>query len=244
MAPDTKVPDGRTDGQRQNNIPSPLAGDNKHVTFSFYPLSHWALKSWKVGANRPTDQLQINRQGKNNMSPTTIPKISLEQNNVLTKINCRPATGIIFEIIQDIININEWTKHVTLRVFTSFYQNNYKEKCSTPWPPCFSTNRNDFKLDQDIISTNILTYHVLQANGTIFKLVQYMIIWTNLLFKFSDDRQINVTSRVLTRTIFKLVQDIIRKNLLTKFNGDQAINVASSVLTMQMFRPHDTQHTT
>ncbi|KAH3890992.1 hypothetical protein DPMN_015083 [Dreissena polymorpha] len=36
MAPDTKVPDGRTDGrlagrtdgQRQNNIPPPLAGDN------------------------------------------------------------------------------------------------------------------------------------------------------------------------------------------------------------------------
>ncbi|KAH3807465.1 hypothetical protein DPMN_135805 [Dreissena polymorpha] len=32
MAPDTKVPDGRTDsrtdGQRQNNIPAPLAGDN------------------------------------------------------------------------------------------------------------------------------------------------------------------------------------------------------------------------
>ena len=29
MAPDTKVPDGRKDGQRQNNIPSPMAGDNK-----------------------------------------------------------------------------------------------------------------------------------------------------------------------------------------------------------------------
>ncbi|KAH3889535.1 hypothetical protein DPMN_013594 [Dreissena polymorpha] len=54
-----------------------------------------------------------------------------------------------------------------------------------------------------------------------------MIIWINLLFKFSDDRTINVTSRVLTRTIFKLVQDIIRTNLLTKFNGDQAICVAS-----------------
>ena len=29
MAPDTKVPDGRKDGQRQNNIPPPMAGDNK-----------------------------------------------------------------------------------------------------------------------------------------------------------------------------------------------------------------------
>ncbi|KAH3839697.1 hypothetical protein DPMN_113130 [Dreissena polymorpha] len=25
----TKVPEGRTDGQRQNNIPPPMAGDNK-----------------------------------------------------------------------------------------------------------------------------------------------------------------------------------------------------------------------
>jgi len=29
MAPDTKVPERRTDGQRQNNIPPPMAGDNK-----------------------------------------------------------------------------------------------------------------------------------------------------------------------------------------------------------------------
>ena len=35
MAPDTKMPDfgknGRKDGQRQNNIPSPLEGDNKLI---------------------------------------------------------------------------------------------------------------------------------------------------------------------------------------------------------------------
>ncbi|KAH3797810.1 hypothetical protein DPMN_151397, partial [Dreissena polymorpha] len=29
MAPDTKVPAGRPDRQRQNNIPPPMAGDNK-----------------------------------------------------------------------------------------------------------------------------------------------------------------------------------------------------------------------
>ncbi|KAH3871930.1 hypothetical protein DPMN_035145 [Dreissena polymorpha] len=29
MAPDTKVSDGQSDGQHQNNIPLPLAGDNK-----------------------------------------------------------------------------------------------------------------------------------------------------------------------------------------------------------------------
>ncbi|KAH3820427.1 hypothetical protein DPMN_122173 [Dreissena polymorpha] len=31
MAPDTKVPDERKDGQRQNNIPPPMAGDNKQT---------------------------------------------------------------------------------------------------------------------------------------------------------------------------------------------------------------------
>ncbi|KAH3702262.1 hypothetical protein DPMN_077273 [Dreissena polymorpha] len=56
----------------------------------------------------------------------------------------------------------------------------------------------------------------------------------------------NVTSRVLTRktapppcshvfqqtrTIFKLIQDIVRKNVLTKFHEDWTINVTSRVLT-------------
>ncbi len=38
MAPDTKVRDGRTerrtDEQRQNNIPPPMAGDKKQHTFT------------------------------------------------------------------------------------------------------------------------------------------------------------------------------------------------------------------
>ncbi|KAH3880433.1 hypothetical protein DPMN_004347 [Dreissena polymorpha] len=37
MAPDTKVPagrtDGKTDGQRQNNIPLPMAGNNNYEHF-------------------------------------------------------------------------------------------------------------------------------------------------------------------------------------------------------------------
>ena len=53
MAPDTKVPDGRTkgrtegrtDGQRQNNIPQPITGDNKikinnrHIMFKLKKVS-------------------------------------------------------------------------------------------------------------------------------------------------------------------------------------------------------------
>ncbi|KAH3826540.1 hypothetical protein DPMN_128446 [Dreissena polymorpha] len=94
--------------------------------------------------------------------------------------------------------------------------------------------------------------HVFQATGTILILVQD-IIGTNLLNKFHDDRTINVASIVLTRfyyryigqmplplgghvfpptrTIFKLVQDIIGTNLLTKFHEDRTINVVSRVLT-------------
>ncbi|KAH3827833.1 hypothetical protein DPMN_129776 [Dreissena polymorpha] len=73
-----------------------------------------------------------------------------------------------------------------------------------------------------------------------------LIIGTNLLTKFHDDRKINVTSRVLTRKIvpprgghvfqptgiiFELFQDIIGMNLLTEFHEDRTINVASRVLT-------------
>ncbi|KAH3775573.1 hypothetical protein DPMN_176978 [Dreissena polymorpha] len=62
---------------------------------------------------------------------------------------------------------------------------------------------------------------------------------------------INVASRVLTRknappsgghvlketkTIFKLIQDIIGTNLLTKFHEDRKINVASRVLTRFYYR--------
>ncbi|KAH3825883.1 hypothetical protein DPMN_127767 [Dreissena polymorpha] len=80
------------------------------------------------------------------------------------------------------------------------------------------------------------------------------IIGTNLLIKFHEDWTIHVTFRekcpppgghVLqqTRTIFELIQEIIRtnrvkkknaqppvlrrKNLLTKFHDDQIINIAS-----------------
>ncbi|KAH3776755.1 hypothetical protein DPMN_178187 [Dreissena polymorpha] len=82
------------------------------------------------------------------------------------------------------------------------------------------------------------------------------IIGTNYLTKFHDDRTINVASRVLTRfyksmiyshttvrftettkTIFELIQDIIKTNLLTKFHQDWTINVASRVLTRKNAPP-------
>ncbi|KAH3866283.1 hypothetical protein DPMN_029343 [Dreissena polymorpha] len=78
----------------------------------------------------------------------------------------------------------------------------YKEKCSAPWWPCFSSNETIFELVQDI-------------NGT------------NLLAMFHHDQTINMASRLYkekchapigghvfqpTGTIFKLIQDIIGKN--------------------------------
>ncbi|KAH3841537.1 hypothetical protein DPMN_115003 [Dreissena polymorpha] len=40
-----------------------------------------------------------------------------------------------------------------------------------------------------------------------------------------------------TRTIFKLVQDMIGKNLLTEFHGDRTINMAIRVLTTKNAPP-------
>ncbi|KAH3805211.1 hypothetical protein DPMN_133508 [Dreissena polymorpha] len=99
--------------------------------------------------------------------------------------------------------------------------------------------------------------HVFKATKTIFELIQD-INGTNLLTKFHDNRQINVTYRVLTRknapplgshvfqanvTIFELIQDIIETNLLTKFHEDWTINVASRELTRQMLTSHNGQRT-
>ncbi|KAH3717302.1 hypothetical protein DPMN_060085 [Dreissena polymorpha] len=72
--------------------------------------------------------------------------------------------------------------------------------------------------------------HVFKATKTIFELIQD-IIGTNLLTKFHDDRNINVTSRVLTRKIAPPPwwPYIIGINLLTEFHEDRTINVASRV---------------
>ncbi|KAH3738298.1 hypothetical protein DPMN_044931 [Dreissena polymorpha] len=141
-------------------------------------------------------------------------------------------TGIIFELVQDIIGRNRLTGfyhdrtiNVASRVLTRFYYSHIRKNA-----PHLGSN-------------------VFKAKVTIFKLIQD-IIGTNLLTKFHKDRKINVASRVLTRFyyshigknapppgnqvfqptgIFELVQDIIGINLLTKFHEDWTINVASRV---------------
>ncbi|KAH3889827.1 hypothetical protein DPMN_013891 [Dreissena polymorpha] len=143
-------------------------------------------------------------------------------------------TSIIFELFQDIIGMNLLTKfhedrtvNVASRVLTRFYYSHIRKNA----PPFGS--------------------HVFQANIIIFKLNQD-IIATNLLTKFHEDWTINVVSRVLTRknaphpgghvceatkTIFKLIQDIIGTHILTKFHDDRKINVTSRMLTRKNAPP-------
>ncbi|KAH3829306.1 hypothetical protein DPMN_131302 [Dreissena polymorpha] len=90
-------------------------------------------------------------------------------------------TGIIFELVQDIIGMNLLTKfhedrtvNVANRVLTRFYYSHIMKNA----PPLGS--------------------HVFQANIIIFKLIQD-INKTNLLTIFHEDWKINVACRVLTR---------------------------------------------
>ncbi|KAH3848976.1 hypothetical protein DPMN_091361 [Dreissena polymorpha] len=131
-------------------------------------------------------------------------------------------TGIIVELIPDIIRMNLLTKfhedrtvNVTSRVLTRFYYSHIRKNA----PPLGS--------------------HFFQANIIIFKLIQD-IIETNLLTKFHDDWTINVASRVLTRKNATPVGGHVfqaNTNLLTIFHQDWTINVASRVLTRKNAPP-------
>ncbi|KAH3727134.1 hypothetical protein DPMN_053059 [Dreissena polymorpha] len=108
--------------------------------------------------------------------------------NVAPREKCPPLgshifqpTGIIFELVQDIIGMNLLTKfhedqtiNEASRVLTRFYYSHIKKNA----PPLGS--------------------NVCQANITIFELIQD-IIETNLLTKFHEDWTINLASRELTR---------------------------------------------
>ncbi|KAH3775895.1 hypothetical protein DPMN_177305 [Dreissena polymorpha] len=103
------------------------------------------------------------------------------------------ATKIIFELIQDIIGTHLLTKfhddrkiNVTSRVLT--------KKIAPPlWCPYRTIN-----VASRVKNAPPLGSHVIQANVTIFELIQD-IIKTNLLTIFNQDWAINVASRVLTR---------------------------------------------
>ncbi|KAH3700877.1 hypothetical protein DPMN_075858 [Dreissena polymorpha] len=198
---------------------------------------------------------------------------------LLTRKNAPPPgghvfqpTGIIFELVRDIIGINLLTK------FHEDWTINLASRLKNA-PPLgshvFQAKVTIFDLIQDISGKNLLSKfhedrkinvasrekcqapwrHVFQPTGVIFELVQD-IIGMNLMTKFYEDQTITVASRVKNApplgshvfqaniTIFELIQDIIETNLLTKFHEDWTINLASRELTRQMLTPHNAQRTT
>ncbi|KAH3894943.1 hypothetical protein DPMN_019103 [Dreissena polymorpha] len=245
---------------RETNLP--LAA----IKYVLSKFQQKLLQNVKVGGNQPTDQptnrptnqptdQPTNRQGKNNMSPTTIYKLLSPGSHVFEQ-----TRNIFIFIIKTnfLTKFHEvWTIYVTLKA--------YDEKCLTN---VFQSIRILIDLVQGIIGTYLLTKlhedrtvnvasrekcpapcgHVFRATRTFFKLVQD-IIGTNLLTKFHDNRTINVASRVgknmappcghvfqPSKTISKLVHDIIDSNILTEFHDDRTINVASRVLTRKNYR--------
>ncbi|KAH3719961.1 hypothetical protein DPMN_062846 [Dreissena polymorpha] len=158
------------------------------------------------------------------------------------------ATGTIFELVRYIIGTHFLTKCHDDRIINVASRLLTRENATTPWRPCFSTNRNHFQTHpryhwDKLKNAPSPGVHVLKATETIFELIQD-IIGTNLLTKFHEDRKINVASRPYkekcpapwrpfffkpTGINFLLVQDIIVMNLLTKFHEDLTINVASRV---------------
>ncbi|KAH3692516.1 hypothetical protein DPMN_194358 [Dreissena polymorpha] len=153
------------------------------------------------------------------------------------------ANIIIFELIQDIIEINLLTKfhddrkiNVASRVLT--------RKIASPpwWPYIIGMNLlTEFHEDRTInVASRVknappLGSHVFQANVTIFELIQD-IIKKNLLTIFHQDWAINVASRVLTRK--NVLPPGSHMNLLTKFHEDWTINVASRVKNAPPFGSH------
>ncbi|KAH3709402.1 hypothetical protein DPMN_068864 [Dreissena polymorpha] len=179
---------------------------------------------------------------------------------VLTRKNAPPPgshvfqpTGIIFELIQDIIGVNLLTKFHEDRTINVAS----REKCPALGSHVFQANTNlliQFHEDWTInVASRVLTRktapppggHVFSPIWTIFELVQD-INETNVLTKFHDDWAKIVTLRVFTRNTApppgrylhedwasNVTSTVFELNVLTKFHEDQTINVASIVLTRQ-----------
>ncbi|KAH3876368.1 hypothetical protein DPMN_000208 [Dreissena polymorpha] len=153
-------------------------------------------------------------------------------------------TGTIFELHSHIKETNvltkfheNWAKNVTSRVFTCFhYIHIEKNAPQTHWRPYIN-------------KTNMFTRKTAPPTGG----------HANILTKFHEDWNKNVTSRVLTCfynihidknapptgghvfspiwTIFKIVRDINKTNVLTNFHDDWAKILTSRVFTRKTAPP-------
>ncbi|KAH3752552.1 hypothetical protein DPMN_187173 [Dreissena polymorpha] len=116
-------------------------------------------------------------------------------------------TGIIFELVQDIIGMNlltkfhkDWTINVASRV------KNAPPLGSQSFQAKFHEDRK-INVASRVKNAPPLGSHVFQTKVTIFKLIQD-IIETNLLTKFHEDWTINVASRELTRQMLTPHRDM------------------------------------
>ncbi|KAH3799468.1 hypothetical protein DPMN_153076 [Dreissena polymorpha] len=144
--------------------------------------------------------------------------------NELTRKNVPTPGGHVF--------YDDGTINVTCIVLTRFNKRHVNDKCINPCDHVYQRIGTIFRLIQDIIRTNVLTkYHQDRTENVAYRVFYYRNKWENAQLPGGYAFQ-------LTRTIFDIVQDIIRTNLLTKFHEDRTINVAIRVLTRQMFETH------
>ncbi|KAH3822348.1 hypothetical protein DPMN_124125 [Dreissena polymorpha] len=118
--------------------------------------------------------------------------------------NVFQPTGIIFELVQDIIGMNlltkfheDWTINVASRVLTRFYYSHIRKKCTTPWRPYIIGMNLPTKFYEDH-SITVASREKCPAHWQPCFLSKH-IIKTNLLTKFHEDWTINVASREITR---------------------------------------------
>ncbi|KAH3811227.1 hypothetical protein DPMN_139634 [Dreissena polymorpha] len=177
---------------------------------------------------------------------------------VFTMKIARPPGGHVFQLTETIFELVQSIIETNLTKFHDDSTINVASRVKNFWP-----HGSHFPEDRTInVASRALTRkkartpggHVFQLTGTIFKLFldtsrvftrkngqppcDHVFQPTGTIFElFHDDWTINVISKVLTRTIFKLVQDIIGTNLLTNFHEDRTINVATIVLTRKNAPP-------
>ncbi|KAH3740942.1 hypothetical protein DPMN_047659 [Dreissena polymorpha] len=123
------------------------------------------------------------------------------------------------------------------------------DKFPDPGGNVFQQAETIFELIQDIIKTTVLTkFHEDWTIKATFECSheKFSAPWRKHFrtcrrykssYQFHEDRTINVASRLLTRTIFEQVQDIIGTNLLTKFHDARTINLASKILRRENTPP-------
>ncbi|KAH3820878.1 hypothetical protein DPMN_122627, partial [Dreissena polymorpha] len=167
-------------------------------------------------------------------------------------------TGINFELVQDIIGIKlltkfheDWTINVASRVKNApplgshFHEDRKinvasrvltRKNAPPPGGHVFQPTDINFELDRTINVASrvknapLFGSHVYQANVTIFELANVDIARRTTDKRRSQKLTMSTLCNKQTKTIFKLIQDIIGTNLLTKFHDDRK--------KMKNARPH------